>query len=308
MVIPLISQIASLFLMMGLGLLIVKLGLLRSEDSRILSLLCIYVVTPCVNIHAFQITYTPNILQGFLLAVALSLAMHLLLFLLSAILKRTLGMTEAEQLSVVYPNSGNLVIPLVTALMGAQWVIYASAFMSVQLLFIWTHGVSVMSGQKRVELRKILTNVNLLCVIAGLLLFLFRVELPAVVDSTLGSVAGMLGPLSMIMIGMMIAGMRLDRIVTNRRIYLVSAVRLILAPILAIVAMKLAEGFIAIPDTRTIMTIVLLAVVMPASSTVTQLAQLHQREAEYSGSINVMTTLLSIATMPLIMALWERFV
>ena len=54
----LMQQIAVLFLIMGLGFLIVKLGIVETEDSRVLSMVTIYLVLPCVTIHAFQIEYS----------------------------------------------------------------------------------------------------------------------------------------------------------------------------------------------------------------------------------------------------------
>ena len=68
----LMQQIAVLFLIMGLGFLIVKLGIVETEDSRVLSMVTIYLVLPCVTIHAFQIEYSTKIRNGFLLAVARS--------------------------------------------------------------------------------------------------------------------------------------------------------------------------------------------------------------------------------------------
>lgn len=61
----LMQQIAVLFLIMGLGFLIVKLGIVKTEDSRVLSMVTIYLVLPCVTIHAFQIEYSTKIRNGF---------------------------------------------------------------------------------------------------------------------------------------------------------------------------------------------------------------------------------------------------
>ena len=47
----LMQQIAVLFLIMGLGFLIVKLGIVETEDSRVLSMVTIYLVLPCVTMQ-----------------------------------------------------------------------------------------------------------------------------------------------------------------------------------------------------------------------------------------------------------------
>lgn len=134
----LMQQIAVLFLIMGLGFLIVKLGIVKTEDSRVLSMVTIYLVLPCVTIHAFQIEYSTKIRNGFLLAVAVAILIHVVLFVVCGILRKLLKMDEVETASLIYSNAGNLILPLVTSILGEEWVIYASGFMCVQTIIVWT--------------------------------------------------------------------------------------------------------------------------------------------------------------------------
>ena len=301
----LFQQIIGLFLMMGMGYLLVKLRILQSSDSRILSMLTIYIVFPCVNINAFMIEYTPEILRGFVTAVGICIVLHILLFFVGLILKKGFHLTDVERLSVICPNAGNMVIPLVTALFGSEWVIYASAFVSVQLFFLWIYARSVMSGQKGFDWKQIVTNMNLITVTIGLILFLLRIELPPVALDVLKSVSGMVGPISMIMIRMMIAAAPVSEIVRNKRIYIVSLLRLLAVPLMGAAVLKCAGALLDIENEQTILTIILLALITPVSSTITQLAQLYDNEATYCSEINVMTTLLCIVTMPLVIAVFQ---
>lgn len=133
----LMQQIAVLFLIMGLGFLIVKLGIVKTEDSRVLSMVTIYLVLPCVTIHAFQIEYSTKIRNGFLLAVVVAILIHVVLFMVCGILRKLLKMDEVETASLIYSNAGNLILPLVTSILGEEWVIYASGFMCVQTIIVW---------------------------------------------------------------------------------------------------------------------------------------------------------------------------
>ena len=150
----LMQQIAVLFLIMGLGFLIVKLGIVKTEDSRVLSMVTIYLVLPCVTIHAFQIEYSTKIRNGFLLAVVVAILIHVVLFMVCGILRKLLKMDEVETASLIYSNAGNLILPLVTSILGEEWVIYASGFMCVQTIIVWTHGQSLMQGQRQVNLEE----------------------------------------------------------------------------------------------------------------------------------------------------------
>ena len=51
--------------------------------------------------------------------------------------------------------------------------------------------------------------------------------------------------------------------------------------------------------------IVFLAVITPSASTITQMCQVYGNDSQYASAINVMTTLFSIVTMPLMVLLFQ---
>ena len=178
MVLMLLEQIVQLFLCIVLGWLLVRLHLLKPEDSRVLSKVCLYLVTPCVIINAFQLQRTPELLQGLALSLGAAIGIHALFFIATALLHRPLRLTPVEQASLIYTNSGNLIIPLVTAVLGPEWVIYCSMFQLVQQFPMWSHCRIILSGDRNVSLKKILLNVNIISVFVGVLLFLLNLPLP----------------------------------------------------------------------------------------------------------------------------------
>ena len=291
----LMQQIAVLFLIMGLGFLIVKLGIVKTEDSRVLSMVTIYLVLPCVTIHAFQIEYSTKIRNGFLLAVAVAILIHVVLFVVCGILRKLLKMDEVETASLIYSNAGNLILPLVTSILGEEWVIYASGFLCVQTIIVWTHGQS---------LKKIVQNINLIAILTGLVFFLCNIHLPKIIDSMTSSLAGMIGPISMVMIGMLLAGVDWKLVFGKRRIYGIVFLKMIVVPGIITLCLKLAAPLIPMENAKTILLISLLAVIAPTAVTITQMAQLYKRDAAYASSINVFTTLVCIVTMPLMVMLY----
>ena len=70
------------------------------------------------------------------------------------IIGKPLKLSVVEKESIIYSNSGNLVIPLVTVVLGEKWVIYASAFLSVQMILMWTHGQSLMEAKAGINWKK----------------------------------------------------------------------------------------------------------------------------------------------------------
>lgn len=225
------QQIAQLFLMIFMGFLIVKAGLLKDEDSKVLSKIVLYLIIPCVILNAFQVDYTPETVRGLLVAFAASLLMQVVLLFAVSALGRVFHLDAVEITSVYYSNSGNLIVPLVTAVLGAEWVLYSCVYMSVQLVFFWTHCKKVISREASYDWKKIVLNLNIISIFVGILLFFTGIRLPALVNNTFHSVGSMVGPASMIVTGMLFAGMDFRQIFANKRIYFVTFLRLIAVPL-----------------------------------------------------------------------------
>jgi len=281
------QQIAQLFLMIFMGFLIVKAGLLKDEDSKVLSKIVLYLIIPCVILNAFQIDYTPETVRGLLVAFAASLLMQVVLLFAVSALGRVFHLDAVEITSVYYSNSGNLIVPLVTAVLGAEWVLYSCVYMSVQLVFFWTHCKKVISREASYDWKKIVLNLNIISIFVGILLFFTGIRLPALVNNTL------------------FAGMDFRQIFANKRIYFVTFLRLIAVPLMALVLLKISHLADLSADGPTLILIVFLAVITPSASTVTQMCQVYGNDSRYASAINVVTTLASIVTMPLLVMLLQ---
>lgn len=301
----LMEQIIQLFLMIFMGFLIVKAKLLNSEDSKILSIIVLYLIIPCVIINAFQVDYTPQTVKGLLIALVGSVMTQVILLIVVSILGRVFYLNEVEVASIYYSNSGNLIVPIVMFILGKEWVLYGCVFMSVQLVFIWTHCKKIISRESVYDWRKIILNINMISIAIGIVLFLTRIHLPKDINSTLSAVGGMIGPASMIVTGMLFAGMDFKQIFASKRVYFVTFLRLIVVPAIALVLIKFSYLASLSSNGPKIMLIVFLAIITPSASTVTQMCQVYGNDSQYASAINVVTTLLAIITMPLMVMLFQ---
>lgn len=301
----LMEQIIQLFLMIFMGFLIVKAKLLNSEDSKVLSIVVLYLIIPCVIINAFQVDYTPQTVTGLLIALAGSVMTQVILLIVVSILGRVFHLNEVEVASIYYSNSGNLIVPIVTFILGKEWVLYGCVFMSVQLVFIWTHCKKIISRESVYDWRKIVLNINMISIAIGIVLFLTRIHLPAIINNTLSAVGSMIGPASMIVTGMLFAGMDFKQIFANKRVYFVSFFRLIIVPVIALFLIKCSQLSTFSSNGNKLMMIVFLAIITPSASTVTQMCQVYGNDSQYASAINVVTTLLAIVTMPLMVMLFQ---
>ena len=290
---------------MFMGDAVVKAGLMKSSESKSVSVILVYLVIPCVIIKAFQVDYTPDVQKGLFLAIAAAVAVHILFLLITIPLKKIFQMDVIEQATSIYSNAGILVIPLVQELLGQDYVIYSSAYIAVQLILLWTQGKNMLCEEEKLEWKKIFLNVNIISIIAGIVLFLFRIKLPAGVQDVLGMMNNMIGPLGMLLAGMAIAEVPLKSIFTKKRNYLSVALRLLLYPVLGLLLMKAIQIVVNLENSSQILLTVYLACVTPACASVTSMAQLYDKDAAYASSLYVLTTLLSIVTMPVMVYLYE---
>ena len=304
----LMQQIVQLFLMIFMGYLIVKTGLVRDDDSKVLSKIILYLIVPCVIINAFQVDYTTDTVKGLLIAFAASVMTQVILLVVISVAGKLLHLNEVEVASVYYSNSGNLIVPIVTFILGQEWVLYGCVFMSVQLVFLWTHCKKIISREASYDWKKIILNINMISIFIGVILFFTKIRLPEIIGNTLASVGTMIGPASMIVTGMLFAGMNLKQIFANKRVYFITFLRLIAVPLIALVLIKFSNLASFSADGNKIMLIVFLAIITPSASTVTQMCQVYGNDSKYASAINVMTTLLSIITMPVMVMLFQMII
>lgn len=302
------EQILSLFLMAMVGYGIVKKGLLKASDSRVLSVMIVYIFSPCVIINAFQIVFTKSKMAGLGLGFAAALAIQLLFTLVIWLAGKKINILPVEKASIIYTNAGYLTVPLVLGVMGEEWVFYTSAYVAVFNILMWTHGILIICKDGDMSIKKILLNPNIIACLLGIVLFIGQIKIPEIAANTISGFAKMVGPASMLAIGMIIGNMDLKSSFRNKRIYLACFVRLIILPFLVIVAIRISGIAYLHPDGKEIMRIVMFAASAPAATAITQIAQIYDQDVKYAGLINAMTVIFCVITMPLIILLYEVLV
>lgn len=304
----LLQKIFQLFIAMVIGFLLVKLGLIKKDDSLALSRVALYLLLPAAILNSFQVDLTKEILGGFLFACAAGAVLHLLFLGIDFLFMRLAHGSSVERASVFYSNAANLIIPIVSFVLGAEWVIYSLGFMMVQLLFIWSHGVRLFEKGGRFNLKKMLLNPTILAIAVGLLLMLFGVRLPSLVTDITASLGGVLGYVGMLIAGITAAKIDFGATVKNKRLYVTSFMRVVICPLAALILIRLALFLIHVPNAEKILLISFLATATPSAATVMQLAQLYDVEGDYSVALNIATTLFSCITIPLFVILYQAIV
>ena len=187
------EQILSMFLTMIVGYIIVKIGLFKETDSKIISNMVVYICSPCVIIDAFQIELTDDKLQGLLIAVVAAICVHIVMIGGTKLMEKPLHFNRIEKASVIYSNSGYLLIPLVGNVLGKEWVFYTTAYNLVQTVLLWTHAVGIISKKDEKNYKEIFLNPNMIAMFLGMLMFISRIRLPQVIGTCVSSFGDMIG-------------------------------------------------------------------------------------------------------------------
>ncbi len=300
------SKLTSMLLMVLLGFLAVKLRIITPQDSKALSALVVYVLQPALIIHAFRIDLTPERLWGFLFGAAVSICIFILWIALSFLLKKPLHLSPVDQTTLVYSNAGNLTLPVVSMVLGEEMVFYVSALQIPFNLFIWTHGESVISGTNGINVKKLIKNSNLISLFIGLILLLARIQLPDTIETTISALSGAVAPLSMIVVGMVIAESRLGEILSRKRAYLIVLGRLVFFPMIAMLLL-FATGILArhrafVP----VMQAIFMGLFAPPASTVSQLSVLYDEHPVDATTYNTIGMFLCVLTIPLMNLVYTR--
>ncbi len=299
------QEILGLFIIIFIGYLSVKWRILTEADSKVISKIVLYIVCPCTILNAFQIDFTQEKFMGLVLSFVAAIIVHIVFIPLTKLLGSFFHLMPVEKATLIYSNAGNLIIPLVSSVLGAEWVLYTSGYMVVQTILIWTHGKNLVCNEKSYDLKKIIGNINVIAIGIGIIMFIGRWQLPGLLQETVGNIGSMVGPLSMLVIGMLLGNMDLLAIFKEKRVYLICLLRLIVYPLLIIVVFQLIGLENWHHDANQILLISLLAASAPAAATITQFAQLYDKHPGYTSIMNVMSVIFCIVTMPMIVYIYQ---
>lgn len=299
-----------------------RLGLLSKDTATQISGLVLKVVNPIVILMSFQRAFDPTLVHNLGWTFLLAVISYLLAFAVSYLCIRNKEGRDVviERFSTVYSNCGFMGIPLVQAMFGYEGVFYLTAFIATFNAFVWSHGVMQMSGQKSLRsLLRVLRSPAIIAIVLGLVMFFTQLTLPALpvggeitgigrwVLTFLGLVREcfeMIGslntPLAMFVAGATIVQTDLPAVLRKPRIFYVCFLRLLALPVLTILL------FLLFPAEKIVEMTVLAAASAPCAAICTMMSLQYDRNAAYASEIFGVSTLLSIATMPLMMVLYEQ--
>ncbi len=298
----LFQSVALLLLMIIPGFLMSKFKLAPEKIGKGISNLILYITQPALIIHAYVREYDKEVMLRALIVLALAIAAHLIFTLFAFLLykKHTPDVAKVLRFATIFTNAGYMGIPLICSILGDSAAIYASIYVIVFNVFVWTVGCFIFTENKEyISLKKAILNPATISTIIGILIFISPINtLPSLVMKFLVSFKDMVAPLSMIIIGLQLANMKLKEAFRDIAMYKFLFLRMLILPTIVWVMLKVISLF-GYTDATT-MTVILLCAATPTATATSMFAEIFDGNTSYAGKLVSITTICSLITMPII--------
>lgn len=294
-------QVLVLFLLIFVGYIFGKTKLLKAESVNGISNLVLYIATPAAILQSFTSEIkTPEKTKNLFLLFLGSILIHIITILIAKLFVREKD-TEKNRVmrfAVIFSNCGYMSFPLQKALLGDIGVFYGAMFVAVFNIIIWTYGIFLISGDKKnISPKKILLNPTIISVVISILLYVLQIKLPTFLSSAVTHLGNLNTPLPMIIVGYNLSTFGVLKVFNDKKIYWPLFLRLAIAPAVSFGALWLI-GIRGIP-----LIACTVAASAPAAALSVMFANKFGGDAALGSKIVSVSTLLSIITMPLFVAL-----
>ena len=287
------------------GFIFIKTKFLKPESIPALAKVLLYFCQPCLSLYSFQkVVYSRELFINMLIFAGMSFGFQLAaIFVLKLIFYKK--STEAKyRIATVAPILGNVGffgIPLIEALLpeNPEAVAYAATFIIALNVTSWTLGAFIITGDKSfVRPKKILLNPPVLTLFVSLPLFFTKTVLPDVLLNFITVPAKFTTPLCMIILGMRFATANLKQMFTEPTVYLSTAIKLVIFPLLAF----LFTHWLPIDYVMKVTIFILCS--CPSATVILSLSEINDSGGQiYAADTILMTTAFCSVTIPLLMLL-----
>ncbi len=303
-----LQQMMALFLVMIAGFFAQQKGILDESACKKVSWIVVNIANPAMVLSS--VSGEGRIRSGEMAVMGMiSIGVFLSLIGLALVLPKILHVAREQygvyRVMTVFSNIGFMGFPILTALYGKKSLLYAAMFVLAYNVLVYTYGVLCLepkghkakaSGGIVLECLKKIGNVGVLASLGALALYFGDIPLPGMCSQVFDMLADMTAPLSMMVIGASFGQMSVWEMATDLRLLVFSGIKLLLIPI---GGMWILSKFV---DNSMLLGVCMVMLATPVGSMTAMLAQQYNCDSELASKGVALTTLLSVATIPLVSA------
>ncbi|AET59322.1 auxin efflux carrier [Paenibacillus terrae HPL-003] len=288
---------------MVIGFLAFRLKLLHTSHMEGLSRVLLGISLPSAILYSLQIPLSRELLRDIGITLIVAVAILFSTLAIGRLSARLLGVKTGEREvwvgCCIFSSILFIGMPIVEAMYGERGLAILVTYNAVYNVALFSMGVRIFSAGKAstVSLAGLLRNPAIIATAAGFGMFLLNVRLPAPLLDASKSLGGLTVPIAMIITGSMIAGSKLGSLLRNKRVYLFSLVRQVVVPVVLLVMFK------SIMEGGVLLGIAFLVSAMPSGASNSAFAETYGGRGGEASQYVVMSTLISIFTIPLLFLL-----
>lgn len=296
-----------IIIMLALGFFLRKKNIITEDLQKGLNDLLLKAFLPVSILASANAVLSAQARQNLLITAIIGLGYYIVAIVVTVLLSKTLPVSEKRRnvfvTMAVFANTSFVGFPIVKELFGDEGFLYAVIYNLLYQLFFFTYGIHKLNGEKKgFQLKSLYTNVVTIVSVISIGIFLSPLRFPSAVVSTFSTIGGATVPVSMLIIGASLATIKLPSILKDGYSYIVSALRLLIFPVLMMLVLRGLNMSPVVVSTCVVMT------ALPCGSLNVIYSQRNDCEPEYAVRTVVQTMLLMIVTIPAILLLMNVLV
>lgn len=298
-------QVMVLFLEIVLGFFLVQIRIFDDAMVRKLSAFIVNVTLPALIISAMDFPYDPVMMRNGMMILISGFGYYVTAIGMAFAYMKLIQVKPRQEgvhgFALIFANVAFMGYPVTQAIYGNEGVFYAAIYNIWFNVFVYTIGILILSKHQghgdHFQFKKLITNPNLVALAIGLICFLFSIDKPEPIDQVFAQIGGLTTPLAMLSVGAMLHGSSIRAIIVNGKLWLTSLIRMVWMPLLTYFVLKQfgIDGLaLGIP---------VIMAGMPVAANGAIFAQLYDADYQLSSQMVFLTTLMSVAVIPLLVLL-----
>lgn len=297
-----LNQMLVFFIIMIIGYILSKKRIVDDNAEKSISSILAMAITPALSFKTFYENFKPQILGEKLTIILYSFAILIGLTLLSLCLTRFFTKDDYLKKIVFYSlimgNYGYIGYPLTEAVFGSEALFDVMLFSIPLTLFIYTIAFPMLNPNLKKFSLKVLINPPFIAMVAGMIVGYFNIKIPVAIENVAISLSACMGPLAMLMTGIVIAKYDFKEIILNGKFFVASIFRLVIIPACLLFVLK----FLNVPQAVCLASICSYAIPMGLNTVIFPAA--FGGDTKPGASMALISNILGVITIPIMFAIF----
>ena len=292
-----VKQVLELFVLIISGIFLYKKNIIREDGKKLLSDILIKFVVPCMIINSYMGKFNDEVLDN----IGKSFIYSIILCVIGIVISLAVSFVVSDEhkgifrFACSFSNAAYMGFPLIRALFGEEGILYASSYVTVFNILLWSVGYVFFEDKMPIKklLKNLITCPPIIAVVVGLIIYLFKIPVTNIIADPISSVGAMTTPISMIVTGVAMGEAGIVRLIKQKHLLYGLFIRLILIPMVSLLVFYIfnISGIVA--------TVTLVLEACPCAAITTMFAIQYGHDQKYAAALVVISTICSIVTLPL---------